>query len=76
LGLQPGEAAEIRVAFIAIPSLQLSPALQRYTCLAQHPDHSLYRFESPADDFAADIQVDQDGLVVEYPGLFRRVWVG
>ncbi|HXV97849.1 MAG TPA: putative glycolipid-binding domain-containing protein [Anaerolineae bacterium] len=76
LGLQPGESTEIRVAYIAIPSLQLSPALQRYTCLAQQPDHSLYRFESPADDFTADIQVDQDGLVVEYPGLFRRVWMG
>jgi hypothetical protein len=75
LGLKPGESAEIRVAYISIPSLQLSPALQRYTCLANYPDHHIYRFESPADDFTADIRVDLDGLVVEYPGLFRRVWV-
>jgi hypothetical protein len=76
LGLSPGETAEIKVAYIAIPSLQISAATQRYTYLARQADYSLYRFESPADNFTADIQVDPDGLVVEYPGLFRRVWAG
>ncbi len=76
LGLQPGESAEIKVAYIAIPTLQISAAQQRYTCLAHSPDYSLYRFESLADNFSADIQVDAAGLVVEYPGLFRRVWAG
>ncbi|GAB4459651.1 MAG: putative glycolipid-binding domain-containing protein [Anaerolineae bacterium] len=76
LGLQPGQSAEIKVAYIALPTLQISAAQQRYTCLAQAPDHSLYRFESLADNFSAEIQVDADGLVVEYPGLFRRVWAG
>lgn len=76
LGLQPGESAEIKVAYIAIPTLQISAAQQRYTCLAHSPDYSLYRFESLADNFSADIRVDADGLVVEVPGLFRRVWIG
>jgi hypothetical protein len=76
LGLNPGETAEIKVAYIAIPALQISAASQRYTCLARQADSGLYRFESPADTFTADIQVDPDGLVVEYPGLFHRVWAG
>jgi hypothetical protein len=32
-----------------------------------------FRFESPAFDFTADLTVDEDGLVIDYPGLFRRV---
>jgi uncharacterized protein len=24
--------------------------------------------------FTADLQVDADGLVLDYPGLFRRAW--
>ena len=33
-----------------------------------------YRFESVGDDFTADITLDGDGLVVEYPRIARRVW--
>ena len=32
----------------------------------------LWRFESLDIDFTADIAVDEDGFVMEYPGLFRR----
>ncbi len=76
LDLQPGESAEIKVAYISIPSLQISSDLQRYTYLTRDTDHSVYRFESPANQFTADIRVDPDGLVIDYPGLFRRVWTG
>ena len=43
---------------------------QRYTCL--EPDRR-YRYESLDRDFTREIEVDDDGLVVTYPGLFRRV---
>lgn len=44
---------------------------QRYTCLEPH---KLYRYESLDSDFTRDITVDENDLVIEYPGLFRRVW--
>jgi len=40
---------------------------QRYTCL----ERGLYRFE--AGRFEAELPVDADGLVLDYPGLFRRI---
>jgi hypothetical protein len=43
---------------------------QRYTCL--EPLRA-YRYESLDSDFVREIQVDQNGLVVTYPGLFRRL---
>ncbi len=68
LGLQIGEAAEIKVAYVLVPDLSLRPAPQRYTRLADR----LWRFEGLDIDFSADIAVDEDGFVIEYPGLFRR----
>jgi hypothetical protein len=68
LGLKIGESAEINVAYILVPELSLRAAPQRYTRLADR----LWRFEGLDIDFAADITVDENGFVVEYPGLFRR----
>ena len=33
-----------------------------------------YRFEVLPRGFAAELLVDADGLVIDYPQLFRRVW--
>jgi hypothetical protein len=67
--LAQGRSADILVAYIAFPELTVAIDRQRYTCL--EPDRS-YRFESLDSDFSRDIEVDGDGLVVTYPGLFRR----
>jgi len=79
LGLRPGESAEIVVAWIAAPALTVEPARQRYACLEADPENGRYRFEALPnarlpEGFAAALPVDGDGLVVDYPGLFRRVW--
>ena len=68
LGSKIGEAAEIKVAYILVPELSLRAAPQRYTRLAER----LWRFDGLDIDFTADITLDDDGFVVEYPGLFRR----
>jgi hypothetical protein len=68
LGLGVGAAAEIDVAYIDMPSLALSRRPQRYTRLAER----LWRFETLDMDFAAEIAVDGQGLVTDYPGLFWR----
>ncbi len=74
LALPPGASADLLVAYITLPELQLSPMRQRYTCLAAQADGSHYRYQSLDSGFTADLPVDGDGLVIDYPGLFRRVW--
>jgi hypothetical protein len=69
LALQPGDAVELAVVYVALPTLAPVRDGQRYTCLA--PDR--YRYDSLDDDFSAELSIDADGLVRDYPGLFRRV---
>jgi uncharacterized protein len=73
LALAPGASADINVAYVALPELSVQPRLQRYACLALNAGSGRYRFESPFHHFVAELPVDQDGLVVDYPGLFRRI---
>ncbi len=70
LGLEAGQSADIVVAYIDVPSLTVTADPQRYTCLEPM---RRYRFESQGGDFVRDIEVDEHGLVVLYPGLFKRV---
>ena len=70
LDLQIGETADIDVVFVTVPALTVAPASQRYSRLSP----TMYRYENPASGFRADLTVDSEGLVVDYPGLFRRVW--
>ena len=73
LGLAPVESAEVSVAYIEGTELQAWPEPQRYTCLEKGDRGGLYRFLSLDGGFTADLLVDGDGLVLDYPGLFRRV---
>jgi uncharacterized protein len=76
LSLQSGESAILSIAYISAPNLQLEVAEQRYTCLETTPSGGRYRFESLEQGevvFTAELPVDQDGLVMDYPELFRRV---
>jgi hypothetical protein len=63
------ERQEIRVAYVDLPKLDVQPVSQAYTRTA--PDR--VRFESLSRPFAADLEVDDDGLVLNYEGLFTRV---
>jgi hypothetical protein len=74
LNWRRGQSAELRVVYVELPSLRLSVEPQRYTCLEKRGSTGRFRFESPSSGFTADIAIDKDGLVVDYPGLFRRVW--
>ncbi|MBC7929740.1 MAG: putative glycolipid-binding domain-containing protein [Rubrivivax sp.] len=74
LALKPGESSDLKVAYIAIPEMQVTLERQRYTCLAVSSVGGEYRFESLDSSFTADLPVDADGLVEDYPTLFRRVW--
>ncbi|HJZ47939.1 MAG TPA: putative glycolipid-binding domain-containing protein [Roseiflexaceae bacterium] len=73
LALPPGASADINVVYITLPELTAAAAMQRYTCLAANAGGAHYRFESRLHDFVAELPVDADGLVQDYPELFRRI---
>ncbi|MEZ5648695.1 MAG: putative glycolipid-binding domain-containing protein, partial [Alphaproteobacteria bacterium] len=70
LNLKQGEAADLSVVYIAVPELAPRKVRQRYTCLEPG---KIYRYEGLDSGFAAEITVDDDGLVIDYPGIFRRM---
>ncbi len=71
LNLRLGESRELSVAYIGLPGLQLSRMQQRYTCLLQDENGGTYRYESLQSGFTAELKVDTDGLVVDYPNIFE-----
>lgn len=70
LHVQPGRH-EFLMAWVAVPELTVHASQQTYTHLASVPEGARVRYES--GDFASDLLVDHDGLVVEYPQLATRI---
>lgn len=68
LALNQGERAEVRSAWLRFPELTLEPLVQSYSRIAE----LVYHYESLADGFVADIEVDPAGLVLRYPDLWER----
>jgi uncharacterized protein len=62
-----GQAADLHMAWVQFPGLEVIPSAQRYQRLA--PDR--WRFST--GDFLAELLVDRDGLVLDYSGLFRSL---
>ena len=71
LNLAVGEAREIAVVYVGLPGLAPSRFDQRYTCLSVREDGGVYRYESLRSGYTADLIVDSDGLVVDYPNAFQ-----
>ncbi|MEM7667743.1 MAG: putative glycolipid-binding domain-containing protein [Pseudomonadota bacterium] len=69
LDLPVGSSADVRMLFVSAPALTLSPVEQRYTRVAP----TRYRYHGLSTGFETDLEVDQDGIVIDYPGLFRRI---
>ncbi len=67
LGLEVGHSREVRAAGVRGDDLSVEPVVQQYTRL----DERRYRYQS--GDFAAVMAVDDFGLVVDCPGLWKRV---
>jgi len=58
-------------AMLYIPFDDFVPTIDRqtYTCLAPR----LFRYQAADGSFEAELPVDEDGLVVDYPSLFERI---
>jgi hypothetical protein len=76
LAWAPGRSAEIDVVYVSVPELDVQPHRQRYTCIVATPGRARFRFESLTTGFAADLEVDGDGLVTDYGDVFQRVAPG
>jgi hypothetical protein len=76
LGLKSGESEELTVVYVRVPELLIGPERQRYECLEARGSGGLYRFEALPSGYRADLPLDAEGLVLDYPGLFRRAWSG
>ncbi|MBD9676440.1 putative glycolipid-binding domain-containing protein [Pseudomonas sp. PDM18] len=70
LGLTEGERRELAVVYLEAPTLKPVRMRQGYTRVDSH--HYLYE-NLEGTDFRALLSVDDDGLVIDYPTLFRRV---
>ena len=74
LGLdRPGAAGSFVMAWISVPSLAITLDDQRYTLLGIDDGDRCARFENGDGFFIAVIRCDADGVVVDYPGIARRL---
>jgi hypothetical protein len=64
--------AGVTLSMVYVPFDTFSPKIdhQCYRCLQRG---RLYRYQAVDRSFAADLSVDDDGLVIDYPTLFERV---
>ncbi|YBV96342.1 putative glycolipid-binding domain-containing protein [Phyllobacteriaceae bacterium JZ32] len=71
LGLTPqSETAKLTMLYVPFDRFEPFRDGQHYTCLEAD---RLYRYEAEDRSFSADLPVDEDGLVIDYPGLFERL---
>lgn len=73
LRLRPGQSSDLSMLYVNVPEMKIERSHQRYTCLRSDATGGVYRFQTLDYDFTADLTVDETGLVVDYPGLFRRI---
>src|SRR5215204_3000090 len=76
LGLQPGESADVDVAYIRVPELLVGLERQRYGCLEAQADSRRGRVGARASGFTAGLRGGADGWVMGDPGRCRRAWAG
>lgn len=70
LHLGPGER-EFVMAWVSVPDLAVLPSQQTYTHLRRTGPGARVRYA--AGDYRSDVEFDADGLVLDYPGMARRL---
>jgi hypothetical protein len=71
--LDGGGPVELTTAWVAVPSLALHADGQRYRHVRAAAGRRVVRFEALDGSFAADVVLDPDGIVLDYPGIARRL---
>lgn len=65
-----GQSRDFSMAYVSVPELEPSARPQRYTCLKSG---KRFLFESIGENFQAELSIDEDGIVIDYSGLFYRI---
>lgn len=69
LNLHVGESAQSTAVWLRFPSLTFERLKQQYTRIGDRR----YRYEAPELGFEAQLEVDEDGLIVKYGELWMRI---
>jgi hypothetical protein len=68
-----GGPVDFLMAWVSVPDLGVHPSRQRYAFVRRDGQAGVVRFESLDSSFAADVTFDRHGVVLDYPGIARRV---
>jgi hypothetical protein len=69
LALPVGGSEAVTAAWVRFPELTVEPLPQRYTRLSA----TRYRYESSGGAFVAELEVDELGMVIDYPKGWQRI---
>lgn len=69
---RPG-SVDFLMAWVSVPDLGLHSSHQRYEHRRRHPQGAVVRYVGAHRSFVGDLELDQDGLVVVYPQLAKRI---
>jgi len=59
------------MAWVSVPELAVYPSRQRYAFVRRDLQARVVRFETLDGSFVADIGFDDQGVVLDYPGIAR-----
>ena len=72
--LSSGGPVELTMAWVSVPDLTVRADGQRYAFVRADEEYRVIRYEATDGSFAADITLDRDGIVIDYPGIARRLF--
>jgi hypothetical protein len=68
-----GGPVDFLMAWVSVPDLAVHASRQRYTFLRRESGARVVRYESRGGNFVSDLRFDDDGIVIDYPKLARRI---
>ncbi|GJL84094.1 MAG: hypothetical protein DHS20C01_37280 [marine bacterium B5-7] len=71
--LHGGGPIAFTMAWVAVPALSVQPSGQQYSHVRTDGERHIIRYESIGSSFAADIIVDDDAVVIDYPGVAQQL---
>ena len=70
LQLTRGEGHDLKVLYIDLKQGICKKVVQRYT----NKGKGLYKYDNEDSGFTTELIVDEEGIVVDYPGIWQRIY--
>ncbi|MFW6075498.1 MAG: putative glycolipid-binding domain-containing protein [Chloroflexota bacterium] len=74
IGFEPQQSEVVKVVWLRVPQMEVVLVRHRYTCLEWSENGGKFTFESLDTGYTTEILVDGNGVVIDYPDLFHRIW--